>query len=166
VAMAGFDPALGGVLDLEASGGRASALVYGFTSFGAYGGPLVLESTPVGQDDWSSVRGPELRLPAGGGNVTGAIVLQGDAGWVVEGNDRGTSGSVALVGGHWRAWVPPCANLGGSLAFPAPANAEDLAAVCLMGSFASPLPAAAPKGAAPARPGCTSPRTAGPSGHP
>jgi hypothetical protein len=147
VAMAGFDPALGGVLDLEASGGRAYALLYRLGPVGAYVGPLVLESTPVGRDDWSPVPGPELRLPAGGGNVTGAIVLHGNTGWVVEGNDRGTSGSVRLVGGHGRAWVPPCANLGRSLAYPAAANAEDLAAVCVLGGFASSLPASAPKGA-------------------
>jgi hypothetical protein len=147
VAIAGFDPALGGVLDLEASGGRAYTLLYMLDTVGAYEGPLVLESTPVGDDDWAPVPAPALGLPGGGGNVTGAIVLQGLTGWVVEGNDRGSSGSVKLVGGHWSTWVPPCANLGRSLAYPAAANAEDLAAVCLIGGFASPLPAAAPKGA-------------------
>jgi hypothetical protein len=147
VAMAGFDPAQGGVLDLEAGGGRAYALVYKLDAVSAYENPLGLESTPVGEDAWGPEPAPGLGLPGGGGNVTGAIVLQGPTGWVVEGNDRGTSGSVRLVGGRWRAWVPPCATLGRSLAYPAAANAEDLAAVCLIGGFANPVPAAAPRGA-------------------
>lgn len=146
VAIAGFDPALGGVLDLEAGGGRAYALLYRMTAFGGYESPLVLESTPSGEDGWAPVPAP-LGLPGGGGNITGAILLQGTTGWVVEGNDRGTSGSARLVAGRWRAWAPPCDELGRSLAYPAAANAYDLAAVCVMGGFASPLPAAAPRGA-------------------
>jgi hypothetical protein len=66
---------------------------------------------------------------------------------LVEGNDRGTTGSAELVGGQWVGWVPPCASVGDSFAIPAASTADDLVAVCVMGGFAEGLSKSAPKGA-------------------
>ncbi|HYA45087.1 MAG TPA: hypothetical protein VED59_05735 [Acidimicrobiales bacterium] len=127
-------------MDLEAAAGHAYMLIQTADT-------VELETTAVIQDDWSQVRGLHLNLPAGGGELTGAIVLQADAGWLVEGNDRGTRGSARLTGGHWRDWTPPCADVGGTLAYPAASDRSYLAAVCVMGGFASPLSRHAPPGA-------------------
>ena len=136
----GFNPGQGSILDVEAGGGRAYLLAQS-------GATVTFDSSAPNHDNWSPITGLRLGLPAGGGNLSGAIVLQGGAGWVVEGNDRGTTGSARLVGGHWRPWTPPCASVGGTEAIPAALNSSDLAAVCVMGGFASPLSKAAPKGA-------------------
>lgn len=128
------------ILDLEASGGRAYMLIQ-------VGDTVELQTSGVGRDAWAAVRGPHFGLPAGGSNLSGAIVLQGSTGWVVEGNDRGATGAARLVDGRWLAWTPPCADVGGTLAFPAAAGPGFLAAVCVMGGFASPLSPYAPAGA-------------------
>jgi hypothetical protein len=66
----------------------------------------------------------------------------------VEGNDRGTTGSARMVAGHWEDWVPPCAKVGGTEAFPVAPTADDLYAVCVMGGFGSaPLNGVGPRGA-------------------
>lgn len=108
---------------------------------------VALRSTPVGADRWRAVRTPRLDDPAGGGPQTGDIVLADGAGWLVEGNDRGTIGSARLVGGRWVRWTPPCAPVGNSFAVPAAADARHLAAVCVMGGFAQGLTPSAPHGA-------------------
>lgn len=135
-----FDASQGSILDVEAGGGEAYLLAQS-------GDAVLFERTPQHEDAWSLVPGLHLGLPAGGAELSGAIVLQGHTGWVVEGNDRGTTGAARLVGGRWQDWTPPCANLGGTEAFPAARDSSDLAAVCIMGGFASPLPKAAPPGA-------------------
>ena len=48
--------------------------------------------------------------------------------------------------GAWTAWTPPCRSVGGTFAVPA-VTGDDMAAVCVMGGFASPLSPAAPRGA-------------------
>jgi photosystem II stability/assembly factor-like uncharacterized protein len=135
-----FDASEGSILDVEAAGGQAYLLAQS-------GDTVVFERTPQHEDAWSLVPGLHLGLPAGGAELSGAIVLQGSTGWVVEGNDRGTTGAARLVAGRWQDWAPPCANLGGTEAFPAAMNTTHLAAVCIMGGFASPMPKAAPRGA-------------------
>jgi hypothetical protein len=90
----------------------------------------------------------QLLLPAGGSDPTASIVLYGPAGWLIEGNDRGTTGSAQLSGGRWVGWTPPCATLGGSYAPPVPSSPKDMVAACTMGGFASPLPRHHPKRAA------------------
>jgi len=106
-----------------------------------------VESSPVGSDAWQPAGAPHLGDPAGGGEQSGAFVLQGGAGWLVEGNDRGTTGSARLDAGRWVAWTPPCAAVGHSFAIPAASSARDLVAVCVMGGFAYSLSPAAPRGA-------------------
>jgi hypothetical protein len=128
------------ILDLEAGDGHAYLVAQ-------IGDTVKLESTPVGHDTWNAVGGLHLGVPAGGANMTGAIVLQSNTGWLVVGNDRGTTGSARLVGGKWQDWVPPCAQVGGNLAYPAAASPSYLAAVCVMGGFALPLSKSAPPGA-------------------
>ena len=67
---------------------------------------------------------------------------------MVEGNDRGVTGSAELSGaGQWRDWTAPCASVGNSFTVPAAASTSDLVAVCVMGGFASPLSKSAPAGA-------------------
>jgi sorbitol-specific phosphotransferase system component IIA len=140
VALAGINSADSSILDLEAGDGHAYLVAQ-------VGDSVKLESTAVAHDAWTVVTGLHLGLPAGGSNMSGAIVLQADVGWLVAGNDRGTTGSARLVGGKWQDWTPPCANVGGTLAYPAAASPSYLAAVCVMGGFASPLSKSAPKGA-------------------
>jgi len=141
VAPPSFSPAQGSVLDLEASAGTAYLLLLN-------GDQVELESSPVDRENWSIVPGLHFGLPAGGANLTGSIILDGLAGWLVEGNDRGTTGAARMVDGHWENWVPPCANVGGTETFPAAPTVTDLYAVCIMGGFGSiPLNAFAPPGA-------------------
>lgn len=96
VAIAGFDPALGGVLDLEAGGGRAYALLYRLTAFGGYEGPLVLESTPLGEDDWAP-RPPRSGCPAAGGTSPERSSSKAPpAGWW-----KATTGALPAAPGSW-----------------------------------------------------------------
>lgn len=140
----GPNPANSEILDLEAAGGTAYLMR-------TQTGPsydVRVESTPVGSNNWHTDSTPRLGLPAGGGQLQGAIVLQGSVGWLVEGNDRGVTGSAQLVGnGKWAPWVPPCAAVGDTLVVPAASNASNLVAACQMGGYASPLPQSAPAGA-------------------
>jgi hypothetical protein len=129
------------ILDLEAVAGEAYLLALGNGSI------VRVAGSPVVRDGWRVEATPRLGLPAGGSELEGAIVLSGSNGWLVEGNDRGTTGSARLVGGRWVSWVPPCASVGGTFAIPAAPTPADLVAACVMGGFASPLPKAAPPGA-------------------
>ena len=137
---AGLDPT-GSIFDLEASAGRVYFMAHD-KSFG-----VTVESSPLTHDSWSHDNAVGLGSPAGGGEQSGAFVLQGSHGWLVEGNDRGTTGSAELVGGQWVGWVPPCASVGDSFAIPAASTPENLVAVCVMGGFAEGLSKSAPKGA-------------------
>lgn len=136
----GVNPNGASILDLEASGGRAYVL-------SQQGDKVLFDSQAVPASGWSPVRGLTLGVPAGGSNLAGGITLQGASGWVVEGNDRGTTGSARKVSGHWQDWTSPCADLGGTLTVPAARSTSGLAAICVMGGYASPLPKGAPKGA-------------------
>lgn len=140
VSAAGLSSPYSAVLDLEAGAGSVYMLLQ-------VGDTVKLLSSNPGGTTWTTVQTPRFGLPAGGSNLEGAIVLQGGRGWVVVGNDRGTTGSARLTGGRWQAWSPPCADVGGTLAFPAASGAGYLAAVCVMGGFASPLSRFAPSGA-------------------
>jgi hypothetical protein len=131
----------GTIFDLEVSGGR----VYLMAPDKTFG--VTVESSPLSRDSWRHANSVALGSPAGGGEQSGAFVLQGTHGWLVEGNDRGTTGSAELVGGQWVGWVPPCASVGDSFAIPAASTADDLVAVCVMGGFAESLSKSAPKGA-------------------
>ena len=133
----------GSIYDLETANGVVYVMAQN-KSFGA-----TVESSPVAQDNWRPSNSVALGSPAGGGQPTGAIVLKGSSGWLVEGNDRANTGSARLTrDGRWVAWTPPCASVGGGLAVPAAASARNLVAVCGMGGFASPQPSSAPRGAA------------------
>jgi hypothetical protein len=137
-------PALGTqsvIYDLEAADGTAYLLLANARAQAS------VERTPVAHDDWTRASTPVLPGPAGGAQPGGGIVLAGATGWIVEGNDRGTDGSARLVGGHWVAWTPPCAQVGHSLALPAASSPSDLVAMCVMGGFAYPLSPQAPRGA-------------------
>lgn len=108
----------------------------------------VLESSPIGRDNWRRVRTPALELPAGGAIDGGAIVFRGDSGWLVVGNDRGVSGSARLTSkGRWVKWSSPCASVGDSYVVPISTTPRDVVVACQMGGFASPLSASAPPGA-------------------
>lgn len=137
-------PALGVnafLYDLEAADGTAYLLLANAQA------QANVYRTPVAHDDWTRASTPFLPGPAGGAEPSGAIVLAGSTGWLVEGNDRGTDGSARLVGGHWVAWTPPCAAVGHSFAIPAASSPSELVAMCVMGGFAYPLSPAAPRGA-------------------
>jgi len=132
----------GAVFDLEAAAGTVHVLAPNRSS------GVTVESSPVGTDSWHVSNTAHLGDPAGGGLQTGSIVLNGSEGWLVEGNDRGTTGSARLAGnGKWVDWTPPCASVGSSYTVPAAATSNDLVAGCTMGGFAFPLSKSAPPGA-------------------
>ena len=130
------------IFDLEASAGTA----YLLESTTAYG-TLAVKSSPVSTDSWHPSSAPPLGWPAGGGEQAGALVLAGSSGWLVEGNDRGTTGSARLEHGRWGAWRPPCAAVGHSFSIPVASTPNSLVASCVMGGFAYSLSKAAPRGA-------------------
>jgi len=130
------------VFDLEAANGTVYFMAMDQDE------TVTVESSPVGVDAWHRDPTPALTLPAGGAQPGGSIVLEARHGWLVEGNDRGVTGSAVLErDGHWATWAPPCETVGNSYAVPAPSNGADLVAVCVMGGFASPLSKSAPPGA-------------------
>jgi hypothetical protein len=106
----------------------------------------VLEKSPVHSDHWSVVATPLLQPPVGGSETSGNIVVSGHAGWLVEGNDRGITGSLRLDReGQWTSWSPPCASVGDSYVVPVASDARHLVVVCEIGGvFAQPVPTAAP----------------------
>jgi hypothetical protein len=130
------------ILDLEASHGTA----YLMESTKTYG-KLTVKSSPVSADSWHVSNTAALGGPAGGSEQTGAFVLAGSSGWLVEGNDRGTTGSARLEDGRWVAWTPPCVAVGHSFSIPAASTPSSLVASCVMGGFAYPLSSSAPPGA-------------------
>jgi hypothetical protein len=110
---------------------------------------VTVESSPASSDRWRPDRVPQLELPAGGAEPSGSFIFQGGSGWLVEGNDRGITGSARLERqGVWAAWSPPCAPVGDSYTVPAAASPLYMVAVCVMGGFASSLSKSAPPGAA------------------
>ena len=130
------------IFDVEASRGTA----YLMESTKTYGN-LVIMSSPVSSDSWHVSNTAALGGPAGGGEQAGSFVLAGSSGWLVEGNDRGTTGSAQLEDGRWVAWTPPCAAVGHSYSIPAASTPSNLVASCVMGGFAYPLSKSAPPGA-------------------
>jgi len=133
----------GPVLDLEATSSAVYLMAFNKSL------NVTVESSPVGQDSWHVSDSKGLLTPAGGGLLSGAIVLSGSHGWLVEGNDRGTTGSAQLNNsGRWVPWTPPCQSVGDSLAVPAASTSSHIIVECVMGGFASPLSSAAPRGAA------------------
>lgn len=131
------------VYDLESSDGTVQLMAPTPT------GDVAVMSSPVTRDAWHRTSALRLGEPAGGAEPTGAFTLLGASGWLVEGNDRGTTGSARLTDrGTWVRWsTPPCSTVGGSYAVPAAATTRDLVAICVIGGYASPLPKAAPPGA-------------------
>ena len=132
------------VFDLEAAGGAVYLMAPNSQ------GGVSVESSPVGSDSWHLDSTPALGNPAGGGEQDGAFVFQGGKGWLVEGNDRGVTGSAQLVrpgASEWKSWAAPCANVGNSFFVPAASTSANLVDVCQMGGFAFPLSKSAPKGA-------------------
>ena len=129
------------VFDLEAAHGTAWLMTSNTRN------DVSVKRTPVGRDDWTVVDTPLLVSPAGGAQQSGSFVFADGAGWLVEGNDRGTTGSARLTDGRWVSWTPPCASVGHSFATPAAADPRDLVAVCVMGGFAYGLSPSAPPGA-------------------
>lgn len=134
----------GPIYDLEASKYEAYLLGGGPTS------SAVLVASPVHRDHWRVVTTPPLPPSTGGSATTGNIVVTGRAGWLVEGGDRGITGSLRLSpGGQWTALSPPCASVGNSYVVPVASDARHLVVVCEIGGvFAQPSPKA-PRGAAP-----------------
>ena len=109
---------------------------------------VTVEKSPVGSDAWRESKAGLLQGPAGGAEMGGAFVFEGSSGWLIEGNDRGVSGSARFVNnGPWSAWTPPCNSVGDSFAVPATSTAQNLVVVCTMGGFAYQLSKAAPRGA-------------------
>jgi photosystem II stability/assembly factor-like uncharacterized protein len=113
----------GAVAALEASAGAVQVVAYdGNTTFR-------IASSPVSSDAWLL---SALKVPVGAGPVPEVqLVLQGQAGWLLE-NDRVVTAGAQLVGGTWEAWQPPCLTFMGPATLAA-ANARELNAVCTVG---------------------------------
>jgi hypothetical protein len=130
------------ILDVTSAVGRVYLLVWAPTK------GVTVDSSLTKTDRWHPMRTPHLGLPAGGSQLEGALVLKGANGWLVEGNDRGISGSARVDRkGQWVSWTPPCAALGNSFTVPALVGPHSMDVICVMGGFASPLPTTAPPGA-------------------
>lgn len=134
----------GTTYDLEATSHAVYLLGLGSTL------RVVVVESPVQRDDWTVVRIPTLGYPAGGSETTGNIVVRGDEAWLIEGNDRGITGSLRLIqSGRWSEWSPPCASVGDSYVVPVASDARNLGVVCELGGvFSQPTPNA-PPGATP-----------------
>lgn len=131
----------GSIFDVESSG----RTVYVIAAVG--NGRATLFRSSITNDSWSVVA-TALNLPAGGANPGGTIVLKGASGWLVVGNDRGVSAALTLdARGKWVTWTPPCEEVGNSYFVPVAITIRELAVVCTMGGFASPLSKTAPPGA-------------------
>jgi hypothetical protein len=132
----------GSLFDVEAANGTVYVMGDNKTFH------VTVESSPVGADNWHVSNAEQLGLPAGGAQPSGSIVLNGSSGWLVVGNDRGTSGAARLSSnGKWVPWTPPCSLVGNSFAAPAASTSSTLVAVCMMGGFAEGLSPQAPHGA-------------------
>ena len=118
----------GAVAALEASAGGVQVVAYdGNTTFR-------IASSPVSSEAWLL---SALKVPVGAGPVPEVqLVLQGQAGWVLE-NNRVVTGGARLVNGTWQAWQPPCLDVLGPATLAA-ANAQVVTAVCDVGQWATP----------------------------
>lgn len=132
----------GSLFDLEAANGNAYVMGVNKTFH------VTVESSPTAEDNWHLANTEPLGLPGGGAQPSGSIVLDGTSGWLVVGNDRGTSGAARLSSdGKWAPWTQPCAPFGDSFAIPAASSTQTLVAVCVMGGFAYGLTPQSPRGA-------------------
>jgi len=123
------------VWDLAAADGVVHAVVFGSGPEAGSGGVRIL-SSPVGTDTW---RASPTTIPVGAGPVPRAqLVLQGNAGWVVE-VDRTVVGGARLSGGAWKPWQPPCMDAGGPMTLAA-ASPTDLVAICDEGIWTGTTP--------------------------
>ncbi len=130
------------VLDLETTAHTVYELALNTT------GGVRIEDAPVARDAWHVSYQSNNGMPAGGTQVQGAMLLNGNHGWMLEGNDRGVIVSAELnAAGTWRTWSAPCASLGRSLSAMAAYDPNHLVTACVMGGFAYPLPPSAPRGA-------------------
>jgi len=90
----------------------------------------------VATDLWQRLSTPTLYSAAGGTNMEGALIFKGSGGWLMLGNDRGTTAGARLSGsGRWVKWSAPCDNVGGSFSAPVAYSATTLVGVCTIGGF-------------------------------
>ena len=130
----------GTTFDLEATSHEVYLLGLGSTA------RAVVVESPVQRDDWTVATIPTLGYPAGGSETTGNIVVSGGEAWLIEGNDRGITGSLRLIqNGQWSQWSAPCASVGDSYVVPVASDARNLGVVCELGGvFSQPTPNAPP----------------------
>jgi hypothetical protein len=129
--------------DLETAHGTVYALAPNHKN------AVTVESSPVGVDQWRSDTQVRFATPAGGGQLTGSIVLQGVKGWIVEGNDRGVTGSAQLSSaGTWVPWTPPCSKVGDSYYVPSVTSTGELVTICSIGGYGGGATKSDPPGAA------------------
>jgi photosystem II stability/assembly factor-like uncharacterized protein len=116
------------VLDLEATHGTATAVLYdGLTHFR-------IATSPVAANSWAVVH---QALGIGAGPVPELqLVLAGTSGWVLQ-NDRTVVNGARLVGGTWVGWFPACAGVIGPAQLAA-VNSVDIFAVCDNGLWSTP----------------------------
>ena len=111
------------VSDVEASAGVVHAA---FT-----GSPIQIESSPRHRDAWAL---SPTTVSVGDSPVPDEqIVLQGQAGWLIE-VDRTVVGGARLSNGAWVPWSPPCSQTGGAAVLAA-SDPTHLVAVCEEGMF-------------------------------
>ncbi|HUZ42623.1 MAG TPA: hypothetical protein VMU68_14680 [Acidimicrobiales bacterium] len=117
------------VLTVSARRGSVYAISWLGDTFGLW-------RSSVTNDSWQRVKTPTLYSAAGGSNMEGAFVFKGTSGWLMLGNDRGTTASARLTGsGRWVKWTAPCANVGDSFSVPVASSATNLVDVCTIGGF-------------------------------
>jgi photosystem II stability/assembly factor-like uncharacterized protein len=118
------------VWDLQAAAGTAHLAYFPLTP-NAFG----IASTPVTHDAWKS---PAVFIPVGAGPVPQVqLVIQGQAGWLIE-VDREVVGGARLLHGTWDTWTPPCSDSAGP-AVVAAWSTTGLIADCDLGVWSTPM---------------------------
>jgi hypothetical protein len=118
------------VLTMSASNGWAYAV--GWRTEDTFN----LWRSPVGRNAWQRVSTPTLDAAAGGTTMEGALVFQGNAGWLMVGNDRGATGLARMTSsGVWVKWNGPCGPVGDSYSVPVATSSTHLFDVCTIGGY-------------------------------
>jgi photosystem II stability/assembly factor-like uncharacterized protein len=117
---------------LAVSASRGSVYAISWLSGETFG----LWRSSVTTDSWQRIGTPVLNSAAGGSNMEGALIFKGADGWLMLGNDRGSTASARLSSsGRWVKWTSPCANVGDSFSAPVANSATTLVDVCTIGGF-------------------------------
>jgi hypothetical protein len=127
------------VLTMAASRGSVYALAWRGDTFGLWRSSTATSS-------WRRAKTSTLYPAAGGSNMEGALIFKGANGWLMLGNDRGTTASARLTSsGRWVEWNGPCDKVGNGFSVPVANSAATLVDVCTIGGFGDDVAPGTPR---------------------